>query len=144
MQSATAKQPSVQQPQRNPISLRLYKILGTKYSDSATIEALRTLSDLYYTPVQTLGKAKEKEKDPDDLDEGEDLDCAEDADLASPTKPAKSDQTFRENVPGETAMRARKNLQRDMELKLAEGSQQFLGALEEVVQVCVSTRSTRL
>jgi conserved oligomeric Golgi complex subunit 6 len=141
MHSPAAKQPSVQQPQRNPISLRLYKILGTKYSDDATIQALRTLSDLYYTPVQPQGKPKENEKDLDDLDEGEDLDCPEDTDPASPTKLVRSDQPFRENVPGETAMRARKNLQRDMELKLAEGSRQFLNALEQVVQVCVFQRA---
>lgn len=40
-----------------------------------------------------------------------------------------------ETVPGETATRARKNLCRDMENRLAEGIRQFLKAFSEVDQV---------
>ena len=43
--------------------------------------------------------------------------------------------TFVELVPGESAARARKNLRRDMENKLAEGSRQFLRAFGEVDRV---------
>jgi len=42
-----------------------------------------------------------------------------------------------ENVAGESAARARKNLRRDMENKLAEGSRQFLKAFGEVDQVSI-------
>jgi hypothetical protein len=41
-----------------------------------------------------------------------------------------------ESYPGEYAARTRRNLRRDMENKLADGSQAFLKALEEVDQVC--------
>ena len=40
------------------------------------------------------------------------------------------------DVTNETAARVRKNLQRDLENKLAEGSQHFLKAFGEVNQVC--------
>ena len=39
----------VSQP-RNPVSLRLYKVLSTNYDDEDTRQALGTLSDLYATP----------------------------------------------------------------------------------------------
>jgi hypothetical protein len=47
-----------------------------------------------------------------------------------------------ENVPGESAARARKNLRRDMENQLAEGSRKFLEALGEVDAVCFVTSSS--
>ncbi|KAF8583843.1 oligomeric complex COG6 [Ramaria rubella] len=38
---------------RNPISLRLYKVLGANYDDAGTKEALETLSAFYTTPSTT-------------------------------------------------------------------------------------------
>ncbi|KAF7306576.1 E3 ubiquitin-protein ligase PEP5 [Mycena indigotica] len=91
---------------RNPIALRLYKVLGTNFDDETTREALYTLSELYATPV------KGKDAPEEELNE----------------------EALTECVPGESAARARKNLRRDMEQKLAEGSQQFLATFAEVDQ----------
>lgn len=46
--------------------------------------------------------------------------------------------------PGETAAKARKNLRRDIERKLAEGSQKFLKAFGEVNEVRPRHTSYRL
>ncbi|KAF8638929.1 hypothetical protein AX17_001841 [Amanita inopinata Kibby_2008] len=101
---------------RNPIALRLYKILGTNFDDVATREALQTLSELY-SQGSTL-----KERLPDSSVEG-----TEENESGSTKKTAAST-----TVSHELAMWARKNLRRDMENKLAEGSQQFLKVLREV------------
>jgi hypothetical protein len=124
---------STPQP-RNPISLRLYKVLGTNFNDEATKEALRTLSDLYVSSVPHPGslKGKEVQRDVDELDD----DDAEDNVLWGKSS-VTSDSGFVENIPGESAARARKNLRRDMENKLAEGSRQFLKAFGEVDQVSI-------
>lgn len=101
---------------KNPIALRLYKILGTNFDDGATREALQTLSEFYKhsgTSKKTLP--------------GSSLEYKHDEDLGTTRKPAVFNA-----VSGELAARARKNLRRDMENKLAEGSQQFLKALGEV------------
>lgn len=80
---------------KNPISLRLYKVLSTNFDDHGTREALQTLSELYASDEKSAGEA----------------------------------------YPGEYAARTRRNLRRDMENKLAEGSKSFLKALEEVDKV---------
>lgn len=111
---------------RNPVSLRLYKVLGTNFDDDATREALQTLSDLYATPGPSKGK--ETHRATSDVDEGNDEEWI---------KATATHEVLPESVPGESAARARKNLRRDMELKLAEGSRQFLKAFGEVDQVCL-------
>lgn len=129
---------------RNPVALRLYKVLSTNFEDAATREALQTLSDLYAPLTSTSAKGKEPVKPiadefADDVDDDEDED--EDVDVAShdgTMKILSGGQPTGEVVPGEIAARARKHLRRDMEKKLAEGSRQFLKALGEVDQVCVS------
>lgn len=94
---------------RNPISLRLYKVLGANYDDSRAKEALETLSAYYTSPVTTLPKQTEHT----DFDP--------------------SDQIVKDNKPcrdyaRDTAARARKSLRRDTEARLTEGSQRFLKA----------------
>ncbi|KAJ7071469.1 oligomeric Golgi complex subunit 6 [Mycena amicta] len=106
---------------RNPVSLRLYKVLGTNFDDEATREALQTLSELYATPTTSL-----KGKDA--------LRTTEDEPLDETARSGGAEEASKESVPGEFAARARKNLRRDMEQKLAEGSQQFLAAFGEVDQ----------
>ncbi|KAK0502969.1 oligomeric complex COG6 [Armillaria luteobubalina] len=91
---------------RNPVSLRLYKVLGTNFDDEATREALRTLSDLYATPSHGKGKAVQRGGDELDGDDEE----------------------------SRSAAHARRNLRKDMEQKLAEGSRHFLAAFGEVDQ----------
>ena len=126
---ATTRQDSQQQQHKNPITLRLYKVLGTNYSDDATREALQTLSDLYYTPTQVSGQ---RDKDADEEDDTEHA-----ISQLSRTKPSKIDESFRESVVGESAAKARKHLRRDMENKLAQGSREFVRLFAEVDQVCV-------
>ncbi|KIM47009.1 hypothetical protein M413DRAFT_63561 [Hebeloma cylindrosporum] len=109
---------------RNPVSLRLYKVLSTNFDDEETREALNTLSDLYATPSsplppQTTTTTSTKGKSPEfqqTLEEQPEALHDADGDV----------------VPGESAARARKNLRRDMENQLAEGSRKFLEALGEV------------
>lgn len=125
-QTTEKKQSSTQS--RNPVALRLYKVLSTNFEDAATREALQTLSDLY-TPPSTRGKEPAKP-----IDELEDEDDTED--VESDGGSATLNLLPVELVPGEIAARARKHLRRDMEKKLAEGSRQFLKALGEVDQVC--------
>ena len=116
---------------RNPITLRLRKILGTTFTDPATTEALQTLSHLYSTPP-TSGVAashvQSPEHDTNDDDNSSDLD-------SEGTAPRDGEPGYAD-IPNDTAARVRKNLQRDLENKLAEGSQHFLKAFREVDQVC--------
>jgi conserved oligomeric Golgi complex subunit 6 len=136
MSSSATVTTAMSQP-RNPISLRLYKVLGTNYSDDATREALQTLSELYYTSPQSVpGQGKDRDRH---ADEDDDLEyAAEDTAHHPATRAPKADEPFRESVAGESAARARKHLRRDMENKLADGSRQFLAVLGEVDQVCVT------
>ena len=41
---------------RNPVALRLYKVLGSTFNDDASREALLTLSELYTAPLRKLGR----------------------------------------------------------------------------------------
>ncbi|KAF8829699.1 hypothetical protein HHX47_DHR2000129 [Lentinula edodes] len=127
---------------RNPVSLRLYKVLGTNFDDEATREALQTLSELYVnssssgSTVDASSKVKETPKsnahfDGALLEDGEDEDDDEEERAQSSIGTSK----LVENTPGEAAARARKNLKRDMELRLAEGSRHFLKILSEVDEV---------
>ena len=118
------------QPSRNPITLRLRKILGTKFTDQATIEALQTLSELYSisSPVHL-----QQQRDGGDFDD--DDDDWNDSDSKEPQH-QQQDQPQPNDAADETASRARKNMQRDLEKKLTQGSQHFLKAFGEVDQVC--------
>ena len=118
---------TVSQP-RNPVSLRLYKVLSTNFDDNDTRQALGTLSELYAAP-----KSKDTLAVVEDLDDDDEVFC--DSVDASTTALA-------ESVPGESAVKARKYLRRDMENKLTEGSKKFLQALGEVDSVSRSSLST--
>ena len=113
---------------KNPISVRLYKVLGTNFDDHATREALQTLSDLYVTPPSAS-----KEPVPAGLEAGSPKDLCPDV---PPTSAPGLGPVLEESVPGESAARARRNLRRDMETKLSNASKQFLEAFGEVDQVC--------
>ena len=106
---------------RNPISLRLVKVLGTNYDDPATREALITLSDNYRSPEAAKGKTIEREI------KAEDDDVPSDSESISLGKHA--------GLSSGTAARARKSLRRDAELKLTQGSRQFVKAFQEVDKV---------
>jgi hypothetical protein len=120
---------SVSAPQtRNPITIRLRKILGTNFTDEATTEALRTLSELYGTLPQS--------QSPSSISDPKTQTPDSDEDWSDETVTHLTVEDHREGL-NETASRARKNLRRDLENKLAQGSKQFLQAFSEVDQVCV-------
>ena len=116
---------------RNPVSSRLYKVLGTNFNDDATREALRTLSELYAPTFS--GKGQDGKRDIDENDED-----VEEEEITSGTPSFGQDNVLSEAIPGESAAKARKHLRRDMEKKLTEGSRQFLKAFGDVDQVCLS------
>lgn len=122
-----------QQPQ-NPISLRLYKVLGANFEDEAIQEALFTLSELYAPPISVTASTKGKEVKRD-LDDGEQEDQEVLDTVKSQTKSQVNGSLVGEVVPGDIAARARKNLRRDVESKLAESSRKFLQAFGEVDKV---------
>ena len=109
---------AVSQP-RNPVSLRLYKVLSTNFDDKDTRLALETLSELYATP-----KGKDTSVVVEDVDDEVFCDSVD----ASTT-------ALVESVPGESAVKARRYLRRDMEIRLTDGSRKFLEALGEVDSV---------
>jgi hypothetical protein len=113
---------------RNPVSLRLYKVLGATFEDEATKETLSTLSDLYSPsePQAAVSTAKEDVVVPDVVDEV-DMDSAKDV-----------PSFLRGAPPGDTAAKARKHLRRDIESKMEEGSLRFLAAFGVVDQVSIT------
>jgi hypothetical protein len=108
---------------RNPISLRLYKVLSTNFDDQATREALGTLSEVYAL------KGEEAQTRTGVLEDG-DLEHIEDGRQGDGVVVVEE-----EEVPGELAARARKSMRKGMESKLMEGSQHFVKALMEVDEV---------
>lgn len=101
---------------RNPISVRLHKVLATNYDEPATREALKTLSELYGNR--------------DDSRRG----SADEPGNAEVTGASAAEKL----VAGSgIAARARKNLRRDAEVKLTQSTQQFLRAFKEVDSVCI-------
>ena len=112
---------------RNPVSLRLYKVLGATFDDDATREALSTLSDLYAPSGPTLvAKEEDVVVSHDDVD---DADGERIKDVPS---------FLRGTLAGDTALKARKHLRRDIESKLEEGSLRFLTAFGAVDQVRIT------
>ena len=116
---------------RNPVSLRLYKVLGATFDDDATKQALSTLSDLY-SPSESpsvVSIAKEDAVVHDGVDELN-------------TDSAKDVPSFlRGAPPGDTAAKARRHLRRDIESKMEEGSLRFLAAFGMVDQVRIALPS---
>ena len=107
---------------RNPISLRLYKILGTRCDDPATREALQTVYDLYRSPDDSrllLNKGKVSSTESGEPTEDQD---------PPPSVPLRL-------AGAGFAARARKHLRHDAELKLAQESRAFLNAFQNVDQV---------
>ena len=111
----------------NPISLRLYKVLGANYDDAGTKEALDTLSAFYTTPATAASLSRVVNGHEDGNSE---------ADEDGPEVPAERQKMV--YTPRDTAVRARRSLRRDTETNLAEGSQKFLKAFGEVDEVCLT------
>ena len=113
----------------NPLSTRLYKVLASNFDDESTREALNTLAELYAPAVGSTSshvQRKSVQRREND-DENEEEDGYDDT--------PKRVSVIGESVPGDLAARARKNLKRDVESKLAESSRKFLDAFAEVDKV---------
>ena len=152
----------------NPLSLRLYKILGARYEDESTREALEILSGMYApaaaaaveqpsssaappgagaggNKVATPRRSGKVVGDGDGgAEAGAQSDESEDGTVvsasvprtgivkpAAPTTPTTTDATS----GNDSAARARKNLKRDVEMKMARSSRLFLSAFREVDKV---------
>ena len=104
----------------NPLSLRIYKAIGTTFDDRGSREALELASSLY------AGKGKAR---------------ADSSDTEVPNGHAAQDGLDEEwglqrrAAKGESAAMARKWLKRDVESKMAEGSLRFLDAFGELDKV---------
>lgn len=109
---------------KNPIALRLYKVLGTNYDDPAIRESLLALSKFYQTAP---GLASEAISEPDSTGTGFD-------DALERQKPVIE-------ANSESVALVRKNLKHDLQTRLEAGSHKFLKAFEVVDQVIKSTMS---
>jgi hypothetical protein len=132
------RQESSSLPARNPVGLRLYKVLGTKYDDASTQSALRTLSALYAPPASvpsssTLSSAKAK--DDWDASDSDSDDGDAPASARAPATAVARLPFLNDGVPGDIAARARRGLRRDVERRLADGSRAFLAAFADVDHV---------
>lgn len=131
-------------PSKNPLALRLYKVLGANYNDASTREALETLSSFYAPPVAGTqapilslngGKQDEEEELEEDEEDGEEQAWGREFTEKARRKDKKSIDPSVAPVDGELALRARRNLRRDVEAKLTESSRKFLTAFAEVDKV---------
>ncbi|KAG6872401.1 hypothetical protein C0995_009991 [Termitomyces sp. Mi166 len=117
------RRPSTASQARNPISVRLYKVLSNNFDDDSTKEALRTLSDLYVTSKPP--RRNEQKLLPHEDVEYDDHEHGTNRSLVV---------ALNEAIPGESAAQARRHMRRDMESKLTQGSEQFLKAFGDVDQ----------
>lgn len=134
---------------RNPLSLRLYKSLSSKFEDPSSRAALETLSSLYSnelsTAPSTLGPSSVKSQatpHQPDSDGDSDSDNEATSSKAQPEATVESSsifaQSFIRNAPlGDItiAERARKNSRRDVEKQLIGSSVRFLDAFGDVNDV---------
>lgn len=120
----------------NPISLRIYKALGTTFDDAASREALDIAASFYVAadaPAAGVasgsgGKGKGKDVSASKVGESaEEAGTEDERELFAPRRTLKGVSR---------AATARKYLKRDVESQLAETSRRFLEAFGDVDQVC--------
>ena len=145
----------------NPLSLRLYKILGARYEDESTHEALEILSGMYapvaVEPPPSAGPAAAGAAAGKSVvvaaarrsgragggDADAESDESEDGTVVSALRtgivnPTTTTAVTTDGAGGnDSAARARKNLKRDVEMKMARSSRLFLSAFREVDKVCL-------
>lgn len=118
---------------RNPLSLRLYKSLASNFQDSASREALETLSALYATDTPRLAPRRTSKND-DETSSSDEEELPETG--AQQSGFSKSFTQFAPLGDASIAERARKNSRRDVEQQLISSSVRFLHAFGAVNQVC--------
>lgn len=128
----------------NPISLRIYKALGTTFDDPSSREALEIAASFYShtTSVKSKGKAINQDTINGDVNENGDNEVAVNGLREEDVKVAGDDDTWyetgipkRRTLKGHHASTARKHLKRDVETRLSASSQKFLNAFGQVDQV---------
>lgn len=119
--------PSSLSSRNNPISLRIYKAIGTTFDDPGSREALEIVSSLYAPSTSNNVKGKGKAQEEQDVLGGQDPLGHEDVDEDIFSR--------RRTLKGQSAAMARRHLKRDVERKLADGSHKFLKAFGEVDKV---------
>ncbi|KAG9099599.1 Golgi transport complex subunit 6 [Ceratobasidium sp. UAMH 11750] len=117
---------------RNPLSLRIYKVLGANFDDPSTREAFETLAE-YYPSERPLNSISKHEDSKATAGVESDSDAEDDTDPWAVKWPAKEKAVSAIiSEAGTTAARARQSLQRDVEGILADEGQKFLNAFAEV------------
>ncbi|CAE6537103.1 unnamed protein product [Rhizoctonia solani] len=117
---------------RNPLSLRIYKVLGANFDDPSTREAFEALVE-YYPPENETYLTTKHEATKGIIAADSDSDAEDENDPWSVKWPTRVQSAPVVGPgPGTTAARARQNLQRDVEGKLADGGRKFLEAFGEV------------
>jgi hypothetical protein len=106
----TATPPPAPSSRHNPISLRIYKAIGTSFDDPGSREALEIASRFYAPSPDFNGKER--------ADDEEEFGLRE-----------------RRTLKGQSSAMARKHLKKDVEDRLAGGSRKFLEAFGEVDKV---------
>lgn len=117
-QGSGSSTPSPAASRNNPISLRIYKAIGTSFDDRSSREALEIASNFYSSTSKGKGRADSPPED------GEDV------------------MPIRRTLRGQSAATARRNLKRDVEARMAGGAQRFLEAFGEVDQVSYPFKDT--
>ncbi len=117
--SSSSPYAGAQLTSRNPISLRLWKVIGsTSFDDPSSREALQAVSERYsHAPGAANGDTKRRRYRLQD------------------ERPMQ--------VTGQAASTARKHFKRDLEAQLSEGSTRFLEAFGEVDRVGPPVRRGR-
>jgi hypothetical protein len=118
--SSSYATPSLTSSRNNPISLRIYKAIGTSFDDPGSREALELVSSFYAPTTSVKGKEKER-NETGHVENGYELE--------------EDEAPRRRTLKGQSASMARKYLKKDVERKLADGSGKFLKAFGEVDQV---------
>ncbi|WVF66103.1 hypothetical protein IAT40_000842 [Kwoniella sp. CBS 6097] len=135
--SAPAPLPS---SRNNPISLRIYKAIGTSFDDPSSREALEIASSFYApgspSSASLLDKGKGKAGSQGVIEEDGEGDGDGDGDhgAGGQGRDVVLGLPQRRTLKGQSAATARKYLKRDVEGTLAGGSQKFLEAFGEVDQ----------
>ncbi|CAE6415807.1 unnamed protein product [Rhizoctonia solani] len=117
---------------RNPLSLRIYKVLGANFDDPSTREAFEALVE-YYPPESEAHFTTKHDVSKAAAGAGSDSDTEDENDPWAVRWPARAHSIPAVGLgPGTTAARARQSLQRDVEGRLADGGKKFLEAFGEV------------
>ena len=128
--SPTVPSPAIPSSRNNPLTLRIYKTLGTTFDDPGSREALEIASS-FYAPTPSSSAVKIPTIQTNGLTSPQGRERA----LDSVTDDEPEGMPKRRTLKGQSASMARKHLKKDLEAQLANGSRRFLEAFGEVDKV---------